>query len=416
MRANPQPERRIQVTSPGAGWSRANRRGAVPRGDVLVATWGGGGNLPPLLSVGQLLVLNGHRVRVLASGATRRAAEQAGFETVPYRCSQDPEMTVAFESQAARLLATMAGPEIAADVRYWLSELNPGLFVADCMLPAALTAAQVAGTPAVSVVHFLYGPARRHMIATGRGGMVDVPQLNLTRGALGLPVVAHPLEAWEAADLVLVTAPRWFDLDGSPPAHVVHAGPLGVHRKPAPTTGRRSGRPLVLISFSTTVMDRQSEVVQAVCSGCAELGVDALVTLGPAIDARSLHATANVAIVPFANHDEVIPGCAAVITHGGLGTSLRSLAHGVPQLLLPLGRDQHVNAARVADLGAGIVLPANSPPARIGTALEAVLREERFQAAAAHAAVRIAADDPDRTAVTALEQAAHPRRRAVHGL
>ena len=281
MRANPQPERRIQVTSPGAGWSRANRRGAVPRGDVLVATWGGGGNLPPLLSVGQLLVLNGHRVRVLASGATRRAAEQAGFETVPYRCSQDPEMTVAFESQAARLLATMAGPEIAADVRYWLSELNPGLFVADCMLPAALTAAQVAGTPAVSVVHFLYGPARRHMIATGRGGMVDVPQLNLTRGALGLPVVAHPLEAWEAADLVLVTAPRWFDLDGSPPAHVVHAGPLGVHRKPAPTTGRRSGRPLVLISFSTTVMDRQSEVVQAVCSGCAELGVDALVTLGP---------------------------------------------------------------------------------------------------------------------------------------
>ena len=162
-------------------------------------------------------------------------------------------------------------------------------------------------------------------------------------------------------------------------------------------------------------MDRQSEVVEAVCSGCAGLGVDALVTPGPAIDARSVHAAANVAIVPFANHDEVLPGCAAVITHGGLGTSLRSLAHGVPQLLLPLGRDQHVNAARVADLGAGIVLPAHSPPARIGTALKTLLGEERFQAAAAHAAARIAADDPDHAAVTALEQTADPRRRAVRG-
>ena len=38
-----------------AGWSRAKRRGAVPRGDVLVATWGGGGNVPPLLSVARLL-------------------------------------------------------------------------------------------------------------------------------------------------------------------------------------------------------------------------------------------------------------------------------------------------------------------------------------------------------------------------
>ena len=359
--------------------------------------------MPPLLSVARLLVLHGHRVRILVSAATRRAAERAGLEIVPYRVSPDPEMTVAFETGAARLLATMAGPEISADVRYWLSELGPGLLVADCMLPAALSAGQAAGTPTVSVVHFLYGPARRHMITTGRGGIIDVPQLNLTRGALGLPAVAHPLEAWEAADLVLVTAPRWLDLDASYPAHVVHAGPLGVHRRSPPVTGQPSARPRVLISFSTTVMDGQSEVVQAACGACAELDVDALVTLGQAIDVRSVPAAASIAAVPFADHDEFLPGCAAVITHGGLGTSLRALAHGVPQLLLPLGRDQHVNAARVAGLGAGIVLPAHSPPARIRATLKTVLGEQRFRAAAARAAARIAVDDPGHAAVTALE-------------
>jgi UDP:flavonoid glycosyltransferase YjiC (YdhE family) len=105
--------------------------------------------------------------------------------------------------------------------------------------------------------------------------------------------------------------------------------------------------------------------------------------------------------VPFADHDEVMPSCTAVVTHGGLGTVLHALAHGVPMLLLPLGRDQHANAARVASLGAGIVLDAR---ADVGAALETLLAEPRFTAAATRAAERIAADEPDRRAAEALER------------
>ena len=47
-----------------------------------------------------------------------------------------------------------------------------------------------------------------------------------------------------------------------------------------------------------------------------------------------------------------MPGSAAVIGHGGLGTVLRALAHGVPQLLLPLGRDQAFNADQVERVSA----------------------------------------------------------------
>jgi UDP:flavonoid glycosyltransferase YjiC (YdhE family) len=95
-----------------------------------------------------------------------------------------------------------------------------------------------------------------------------------------------------------------------------------------------------------------------------------------------------------------------VIGHGGLGTVLRALAHGVPQLLLPLGRDQGFNAGRVEQLEAGIRLPTDAPPGRIQTALRALLTDPRYATQAALAARRLAADQPDRTAAEALEHTA----------
>ncbi len=132
----------------------------MQRRDVLVATWAGGGNLPPLLSVAQLLAGRGCAVRVLTSRATQKAAEAGGLHVVPYTRSPQPDMTVAFESQAAEFMAVMAGPEIASEVRENLNQLEPQLLVADCMLPAALAAGRATGTPTASVVHFLYGAAR----------------------------------------------------------------------------------------------------------------------------------------------------------------------------------------------------------------------------------------------------------------
>jgi UDP:flavonoid glycosyltransferase YjiC (YdhE family) len=108
----------------------------------------------------------------------------------------------------------------------------------------------------------------------------------------------------------------------------------------------------------------------------------------------------------WADHDELLPECAAVVTHAGLGTTLRALAHGLPLVMLPLGRDQHVNAARVAELGAAIRLSAEAAPDEIRRALTAVLTEARFGASAARLAKRLAADRVDRHATDALERTA----------
>ena len=51
---------------------------------------------------------------------------------------------------------------------------------------------------------------------------------------------------------------------------------------------------------------------------------------------------------------EVFAEADAMVGHGGFGTTMGALLAGVPQVVVPLFADQPYNAARVADLGAGL--------------------------------------------------------------
>ena len=53
-----------------------------------------------------------------------------------------------------------------------------------------------------------------------------------------------------------------------------------------------------------------------------------------------------------------LPHAAAMVCHGGYGTTTGALAHGVPLVVVPMFADQPRNALRVAEIGAGIALPA----------------------------------------------------------
>jgi MGT family glycosyltransferase len=376
------------------------------RDEVLIVSWGSGGNLPPLLAAGKLLAVRDHRVCALASAATRQPAMEAGFDVVDYRRARDPNTDIAFEQQAARLMATAAGPEVALDVRDVVAELRPELMIVDCMLPAGIAAGESTGTPTVSLVHFPYGLARTQMLRGAGAWTTDRAQLNRTRSGLGLEPATDDLAAWESAELLLVTVPKWFDLATDYPTNVVHAGPLGVNR--APQEGSpRDGRPLLLLSFSTTVMQDQEGLIQRVCNALAGQPVDAILTLGPAVSAEAIRTPRNIETSPYADHDHLLPRCAAVITHGGLATTLRALAHGKPLLLLPLGRDQQFNAGRVVELGAGICLPIEASLGEIASALVELLAQPQYSDAATDAATAIAADEPDETATEALLSLAH---------
>src|SRR4051794_7859323 len=221
---------------------------------VVVVTWAPGGNLPPLLAAARLMTERGHRVTVLASRTCWATAEAEGHDVVGYRRAPEPDTRVAFEHQAEQMTAPAAGLGIARDVRDVLEGARAELAIFDCMLPAAAAGCRAADVPAASLVHFLYGAARRHMLRRGGAWTTHLATLTATHPALEQPAPRDGLAAWEAPELVLVTAPGFIDVDVALPPHVLHAGPLAVRRPPGTPP---EDPPLVLLSFSTSVMDGQ---------------------------------------------------------------------------------------------------------------------------------------------------------------
>ncbi len=113
-------------------------------------------------------------------------------------------------------------------------------------------------------------------------------------------------------------------------------------------------------------------------------GADAVLTVGRNVDPRELGPIpANVRVEQFVPQAQLLPVCDAVISHGGSGTTLAALAHGLPLVLVPQGADQFDNAARAERAGAAIVLrPGDVTAAAVRAAVRRVLEDPAFRAGA----------------------------------
>jgi MGT family glycosyltransferase len=186
------------------------------------------------------------------------------------------------------------------------------------------------------------------------------------------------------------------------PANVRHvgpqlppgAGPAGPHDEPGPP-------PLVLVSLSTTCQ-AQEDVLRRVIAALGTLPVRALVTTGPAVSVDG-DLPGNVEVSAWTPHADVLPDTALVITHAGMGTVMTAMAHGVPMLCLPMGRDQDGNAARVERLGLGRVLRADSSAADIAAVVRSALADPVLRLNAVQQADRIRAGIEADRAVAELE-------------
>ena len=236
-----------------------------------------------------------------------------------------------------------------------------------------------------------------------------LPALNQARAEFGLAPLRDGLDLMGRADRILVGSSPSFDFaPGSVPAHVCYVGPqLDDAARAAsgnPWTGP-PGRPLVLVGLSSTVM-RQEGLLQRAADALGQLQVRGLVTTGPAVDPEVIAAPPNVTVTRWVRHADVLPYCSAVITHGGHGTVMKALIAGVPLVVVPLGRDQPDNAARVVHAGAGIRLRKNASVSALRAAAAQVIEDPRYRAAARRMATRLAAERDDNLAVDELEHMA----------
>ncbi len=130
-------------------------------------TWKGGGNQPPALGLAQALRSRGHEVLFAGYDDQRVRITGRGFPFRPLEQSQATWQTRATRHPWARLLeAVLVCSAQREEVRQVVAEEPGAVLVVDCMMFAALAAAERARVPAAVLVHsapgallFCQGPA-----------------------------------------------------------------------------------------------------------------------------------------------------------------------------------------------------------------------------------------------------------------
>jgi len=100
----------------------------------------------------------------------------------------------------------------------------------------------------------------------------------------------------------------------------------------------------------------------------------------PAGEPGEFRAPPNARVERFVPHGPLLDRAVVAITHGGMGATQKALAHGVPVVAVPFGRDQREVARRVLVSGAGASVPSGRLSAR---RLRAAVREARARSAGA---------------------------------
>jgi UDP:flavonoid glycosyltransferase YjiC (YdhE family) len=382
---------------------------------VLFSTTGHSGHLLPLAPLAKACEQAGHDVAVAIHATRTGAAERAGLQAIPIPIAPDsawaPLMSELPRLQQgaadariipegfARIGAGSALPGMIDAVEAW----RPDVVVHECYEFAGPIAAELRGIPSVRVA---LGLASTEDWVT----RLAAPAVAEMRRAHGLPPDAAP-------EPLLSMVPPGLDDGSAVRFRNGVARPAG----PLPDWWENAGDPLVYLTFGSVTgsLPFFPALYQRVLEALAALPVRVLLTLGRDADPVALgplppnaHAEAWVA------QDDVLAHAAVVVGHGGYGTTLGALAHGVPMVSLPLfAGDQWRTARRVAEVGAGVLLEDGErrvfdPPgpgviARLPGALREVLADPAFGRAAQLLGEEMERLPPAADAVAVLCDTAH---------
>ena len=378
-------------------------------------TWDGGGNVPPAVGIAQGLATRGHDVVFIGYEVQRKRFEERGLPFVALRRSGEFDI-YATSDPAQRIAGLMANVwasrEHLDDVPDAVAATSSDVLVVDFSMQGALASATQVSVPFAVLAHSaiagLIPPPESPM------GAARLTATNRLREGARLPVLARLNEAWTGYPTLVTTIPALDPAAVGADSSVHYLGPifesLPDERWDSPWAAD-DDRPLVLVSFTTTGLWDQGGRIRNTLEALAGEAVRVLVSASQPMDLGPI--PDNAAIRRFVPHQKVLPFAVATVTHAGHGTVAASLAHGVPLVALPNPvADQPFLAAMVQQLGAGLALDGESGPAAIRMAVQEVMRQPSYAAAAARLAVAIHAAPGVAGAAVELERLALTRSRA----
>lgn len=153
-----------------------------------------------------------------------------------------------------------------------------------------------------------------------------------------------------------------------------------------------------------TLFHRTPGLLETALAGLRDLPANLVVTSGPGTDPAWFGPQPpHVLIAPYLPHTLLLPSCSLVVSQGGAGIVLGALAHGLPQLVLPQGADQFVNAEACTSAGAALAVTADEfTPNAVEAAARRLLAEPSFGSAAGVLRAEIEAMPDADEALTAL--------------
>lgn len=316
----------------------------------LFLTWNGGGATVPVIAIAGELLRRGHGVRVLGHNVQ---APQFAEATVPFAAYP---RAGGFEVTASplNLLALTRAPDAARDVDDELDARPVDLVVGDPIL--------------LSTLKTLHRRGQRYALLESTMDTlmrVRLRRLGQALWFLGLPV----RKILDGADTVVVASVA--ELDPKAEADAEHVGPM------IEAVEARAAEPTLLMSLSTFPFPRLHSTWQRLLDAVDGLPVRVIATTGPSLDPADLDAPPNVELRAWVNHAELMPGATAVVTHGGHGTTIAALAHGVPVLVVPLdtNSDQPGIGRIVEHAGVGITLSPRASTGRLRAAVERLIHD-----------------------------------------
>ena len=383
---------------------------------VLLSTYDSRGGVEPLVALAVRLQELGAEALVCAPPDCAERLAEVGVPLVP-------------AGEPVRALVHGATPPSPDDVPRLTAELIATWFdkvaaaaegcdalVASGVIPAAAGARSVAeklGLHSVYVSYcpiFLPSPHHRPHPLPGRPLPPDVtdnqvlwelnaqgynavfgPALNTHRAANGLPPVDnvrhyllgdHP---WLAADPVLAPWPETADLD------VVQTGAwILPDERPLPAGLEAfldAGPPPVYVGFGS--MRAPQDIARVAIEAIRAQGRRVLLARGWA-DLALIDDQDDCFAVGEVNQQALFGRVAAVVHHGGAGTTTTATRAGAPQVVVPQWADQPYWASRVAGLGIGVAHDVQAPTTEsLSAALSTVLTPQtRARARAVASTIR----------------------------
>jgi rhamnosyltransferase subunit B len=398
---------------------------------IVINTYGSAGDLNPFFVVARGLQARGHRVVIATDDFSRAAVESAGLEFYLARRSflygnEDSSDRSAFNIhnsyddliaavRRADLLIThqiaFAAPLVAARVCIpWVSVVLSPFTFASAYEPLTLMTSP-RSRPFTPMVYNLYLSQLSQM---KQSGQLYTKQAERLRGQLGLAPGRNILfEDNHSPHLVLALfsstfaapQPDWppqtrvtgFVFD----AHLTDGAGLSPGLKQFLDAG---SPPLVFTLGSASIFDTGSFCAASV--GAAKLLGQRAVLLGSGASSYMFPNGPNLISVEYAPHGELFSRAAAVIHHGGIGTTAATMRAGSPMLVLPgYGWDQPDNAARATGLGVARMLAQNEYNAlSAATELARLLSDSSYTKKAAELKCLIQAEDGAGAACDEIER------------